>query len=78
MNSRLTVTHESSLGCVIHSDLCDRRLLDTFVNEGYARVICIRFSPTYLHGWVGIMNICLSETWNKLRPVGAIKKLLRV
>ena len=27
MNTRLTVTHGSSPGCVIHSDLCDRRLL---------------------------------------------------
>ena len=51
MNTRLTVTHGSSPGCVIHSDLCDRRLLDTFVNEDYARVICIRFSPTYMDGW---------------------------
>ena len=31
MNTRLTVTHGSSPGCVITSDLCDRRLLDTFV-----------------------------------------------
>ena len=36
MNTRLTVTPGSSPGCVITSDLCDRRLLDTFVNEGYA------------------------------------------
>ena len=50
MNTGLTVTHGSSPGCVIHSDLCDRRLLDTFVNEDYARVICIRFSPTYMDG----------------------------
>ena len=51
MNTRLTVTHRGSPGCVITSDLCDGRLLDTFVNEGYARVICIRFSPTYMDGW---------------------------
>ena len=44
MNSRLTVTHGSSLGCVIHSDLCHRRLLDTFVNEGYADA-CLTADP---------------------------------
>ena len=51
MNTRLTVTHRSSPACVITSDLCDGRLLDTFENEGYARVIFIRFSPTYMDGW---------------------------
>ena len=51
MNTRLTVTLRGSPGCVITSDLCDGRLLDTFVNEGYARVICIRFSLSYMDGW---------------------------
>ena len=51
MNTRLTVTHGSSPGCyIITSDLCDGHLLDTFVNEGYAHVICI-LSPTYMDGW---------------------------